>query len=252
MFLIYSVKRGPKDRQLQLKPIADKAIEIYATHAGIEHTVVAEMLGVSTDVLYRLRRSPDFWSKVYDSYMVAFEGDVVDVLKSMVREAKAGNVMAGRLVLEHSGKLQKNINVTVNSPFEKWLHKSKDVADAEIVDEFQDLPAKLSDFSTLPERKVESQSKRGDEERKNIAKVIRKKASNASRSQTRKIMREWKKRAKTVGVEELPRGRPTPGQRFQWEQEIIRREKKASEPQQEQAGSNNTPCKQKNQKPEDQ
>ena len=43
------------------------------------------------------------------------------VLNSMIREAIEGNVQAGRLVLEHSGKLVKNINVTVDSPFEKFL-----------------------------------------------------------------------------------------------------------------------------------
>ena len=56
---------------------------------------------------------------------------------SMVREAKAGNVQAARLVLEHSGKLVKNVNVTIDSPFEKWLKKVDDaeVVDGEVVEE---------------------------------------------------------------------------------------------------------------------
>ena len=114
-------------RELAYRPMVEKAIEIYAKNPDVEHKAVAEMLGVSDKVLLRIRRSSDFWAKVYDYYMVTFEGDVVGVLKSMVREAKAGNVQAGRLVLEHSGKLQKNINVTVNSPYEKWLNKVKGV-----------------------------------------------------------------------------------------------------------------------------
>ena len=97
-------------KALALKPVYDKAVEIYATTPDINHKDVALMLGIAESTLFRLRRDPNFWSKVYDYYMVTFEGDVVDVLRAMLREAKAGNVQAGRLVLEHSGKLQKNIN----------------------------------------------------------------------------------------------------------------------------------------------
>ena len=93
-------------RKLALQPVYDKAIQIYATTPDIQHSIAASMLGVSENSLYKLRRDPNFWAKVYDYYMVTFEGDVVDVLRAMVREAKAGNVQAGRLVLEHSGKLQ--------------------------------------------------------------------------------------------------------------------------------------------------
>ena len=142
-------------RELALKPVVDKAVEIYAGKPDIRHQDVAKMLGVSEDTLYKLRRDPNFWTKVYDYYMVTFEGDVTAVLMAMVREAKAGNVQAGRLVLEHSGKLQKNINVTISSPFEKWLEKGgkiENIKDAEIVEEFQGIPV---DFSDLPERSTE-------------------------------------------------------------------------------------------------
>lgn len=95
-------------KELQLRPVIAKAVEIYGTQPMIEHQKVAEMLDISEGVLLNIRRDPNFWSKVYDFYMVAFEGDVVDVLRAMVR-GKAGNVQAGRLVLEHSGKLQKTL-----------------------------------------------------------------------------------------------------------------------------------------------
>ena len=112
-----------KTKELQLKPVIDKAVEIYGTTPMVEHQQVAEILNISESMLLKVRRDPNFWSRVYDFYMVSFEGDVIDVLRAMVREAKAGNVQAGRLVLEHSGKLQKNINVTISSPFEKWMEK---------------------------------------------------------------------------------------------------------------------------------
>ena len=237
-------------RELAYRPMVEKAIEIYAKNPDVEHKAVAEMLGVSDKVLLRIRRSSDFWSKVYDYYMVTFEGDVVGVLKSMVREAKAGNVQAGRLVLEHSGKLQKNINVTVNSPYEKWLNKVKGVEDAEIVDEFQELPEEINDFSDLPPRKKEVGTWRARKEHKEVRSIISKEDKRTRRNAARKIMRAWQRRAKAVGVEGLPARRPTPGQRKAWEAKIIAAEKLASGSPQGQVGNNKTPCKPKNQKQE--
>ena len=85
----------------------------------------------------------------------------------MVREAKACNVQAGRLVLEHGGKLQKNIHVTIDSPFEKWLKKADigDVQDAEIVD---DVPIELQDFSELPERKKKDDNVKAKEDHSKV------------------------------------------------------------------------------------
>ena len=75
----------PKDstRELALKPVYDKAVQVYATTPEVNHQDVAVMLGVSEDTLYKLRRDPNFWAKVYDYYMVSFEGDGVDVLRAM-------------------------------------------------------------------------------------------------------------------------------------------------------------------------
>ena len=139
-------------KKLQLSPIIDKAIEIYGTTPMAEHQQVAEILNISEGALLKIRRDPNFWTKVYDFYMVSFEGDIIDVLRAMVREAKAGNVQAGRLVLEHSGKLQKNINITIDSPFEKWMQRVDggiEIKDAEIIEDIQSLP---DDFSDLPPR----------------------------------------------------------------------------------------------------
>ena len=97
------------------------AAEIYALNPNIEAEEVASRLGVSIDTVYVWRRDPNFMEAIYDRYMVMFAGEIPAVLMAAVREAKAGNVQAQRLVLEHSGKLVKNINVTIDSPFEKFL-----------------------------------------------------------------------------------------------------------------------------------
>ena len=217
-------------KELQLKPVIDKAIEIYGTTPMAEHQQVAEILHISESMLLKIRRDPNFWNKVYDFYMVSFEGDIVDVLRAMVREAKAGNVQAGRLVLEHSGKLQKNINITIDSPFEKWMKKIDTVEDAEIIEDVQAIP---DDFSDLPPRSGVSAVHKARKDHSNNREAISKAERKVRRSESRKIMYKWHKRAKAVGVEKLPGKRPTPGQRKKWQDKIIAAEKKASQSQQE-------------------
>jgi len=220
-------------KELALKPVYDKAVEIYATTPDIHHKDVAEMLGVGESTLFRLRRDPNFWSKVYDYYMVAFDGAVVDVLRAMVREAKAGNTTAGRLVLEHSGKLQKNINITIDSPFEKWMSKVDsgiEIEDAEIV---QDLQVIDDDFKDLPERQKEKGTWKERKDSQKLQKELNAEESKFKRNQARKVMRSWLKRAKLAGIEPLPARRPTKGQSKAWRDKIIAAEKKASQSQQE-------------------
>ena len=215
-------------RELALKPVIEKAVEVYACKPDIRHQDAAEMLKVSENTLYKLRRDPNFWAKVYNYYMVTFEGDVVAVLRAMVREALAGNTTAGRLVLEHSGKLQKNINVTISSPFEKWMEKVEGgikVEDAEIID---DLKAIGDDFSDLPPRSDQRGVWKARDEHIAVRNATTAEESRIRRNKARKIMRSWLKRAKLANIEPLPARRPTPGQRKAWEKRIIAAEKQAS------------------------
>ena len=69
----------------------------------------------------KLRRRPDFWQKVYQEFLVAMECDIPDIVRSMARESKAGNVQAGRLMLEWAGKLNKTLNINISSPVRNWL-----------------------------------------------------------------------------------------------------------------------------------
>ena len=201
--------------------VKDKAAEIYANEPGVTHELVAKRCGITPAQLLTLRKDPNFWEKVYDNYMVAYSGVLPRVLASMIREAESGNVQAARLVLEHSGKLVKNVNVTVDSPFDKWLHKARraDIQDAEIVEEvFEELPE--SPNEELPPRNEEDQNLRMQRESKAVKDVIKKAEYNAKRRK----WYEWTKRAKKVGIEPLKAAKPTKGQRKEWEESIIRAE----------------------------
>ena len=185
--------------------LVNKAVDIYATTPNVQHNFVADELGISYKTLLKLRKDADFWKKVWDTYLVTYEADVLDVCRAMVREALAGNTSAGRLVLEHSGKLQKNIHITISSPFEQYLESqerkqlepSKEIIEAEL------LPVEIQ------------------QEFNHIDKELIKKKKWLER---RKELHSWYKRAEAVGIAPLPAKRPTKGQRIDWEMSVIRAE----------------------------
>ena len=174
---------------------------------------IAAKLKVHEQTVIKWRSDPNFVDMVYQMYMVEFGAEIPSVLSSMIREAKAGNVQAGRLVLEHSGKLVKNINVTIDSPFEKFLKAEEaefEYQDAEIQDIVEDIE-ETQDI-VLPERKIEDQAVRTKTEFQTIKRV----AQNSKRRMNRNKMHKWKQRARAVGIDPLPAGRPTKAQKKEW------------------------------------
>jgi hypothetical protein len=199
----------------QIKKIA---IEHLANNPTLTIKDLALELGIGERTIVYWRTDPNFHDAVYERYMVLFGGELPAVLTAMIREAKSGNVQAGRLVLEHSGKLVKNINVTVDSPFEKYL-KSIDIGnveDAEVIEVMEEIEI----IDNLPERDTEHPVIRNKRENKQIDEALKKEQY----SQQRKEWYQWNKRAKAAGVEPLSARRPTKGQRKTWEDEIIKRE----------------------------
>ena len=206
-----------------------KAVELYALQPDITAAEVAKELGVSAALIYVWRKNPNFVDAIYNRYMVEFGGELPAVLQAMVREAKAGNVQAGRLVLEHSGKLVKNVNITIDSPFEKFLKAEKaeiDYEDAEIeeiVDSIPDIDGEL------PKRNTEDQRQRVRKEKKKIKKAIKTEKKKQAYNRKRKEWNEWLSRGKKMGVDPLPARRPTPAQKKAWREEIVRREDEEKE-----------------------
>ena len=199
-----------------------KAAELMALNPNITAQEIASKLNIHTQTVSNWRKDPHFVDMVYSIYMVEFGAEIPAVLQAMIREAKSGNVQAGRLVLEHSGKLVKNINITVDSPFEKFLKAEEaevEFMDAEIQDVVDDIPD-IPDV-VLPERKIEEQEERKESEYRTIVKEIRK----DNRKQGINSMYHWKKRARAVGVDVLPGGRPTKATKEAWMQKIRDKER---------------------------
>jgi len=207
--------------KLKKKPSKVLAVELLAYNPEMSMQQVADRVGVSKSCIDKWRQDPMFVDAVYDNYMLAFGLEIPQVLDSMIREAKAGNVQAGRLILEHSGKLVKNINVTIDSPFEKFL---KAVPDAEVIQDKDIIDAVEvidDNFEDLPPRKVENQKERTRTETIATKKLIKK----AERNAKQKNWYRWRVRAKAVGIEQLKNKRPTPAQRKDWENSIVKAER---------------------------
>ena len=202
--------------ETKLNPILiNRAVEIYATQPNVHHKDVANELGINPKTLKKLRGDANFWKQVYDYFMVSYEGEIIDVVRAMLREAKAGNTSAGRLVMEHSGKLKQHLNIRISSPYEQWMSSqgkqlepskelltlrngvSPSIQNAEIIEPSEDVKA---DIDVM------------DKE------LVKKKKW----LERRRELHSWFKRAEAVGIAPLPARRPTKGQRLAWEESIVK------------------------------
>ena len=200
------------------------AIELIALNPAISTREIADKAGVTELKVRSWRRDANFIDACYDLYMVEFGSQLPSVLNAMVREAQAGNVQAGRLVLEHSGKLVKNINVTLDSPFEKFL---KAIPNAEVINDSDIIDAAsvaIEENEIEVERNTENQDVRVKKEKIKNRSEILKEERRLKRNKDQKEWYKWRKRAKAVGVESLAERRPTPAQRKEWEKKIIMKE----------------------------
>ena len=179
---------------------------------------VADKVGVTKATVHNWLKDPEFVEVFYQKYMVTFGAKLPNVLNAMLREAEAGNVQAGRLILEHSGKLIKRVEVANHkSPFEKFLTSEvADIQEVEVLDaDFEDT------IEVLPKRPevVKAPKKMTQiEEKRQLKKVLNK-------NEKRRDARQWRIRAEQVGIDKPSQGRQTKAQREAWQQKVINREK---------------------------
>ena len=208
---------------IKKNPAKTLAAELLALNPHLTIEKVAEKVGVTERTIHLWKQDPNFVEAIYDRYMLEFGVEIPAVLNAMVREAKEGNVQAGRLVLEHSGKLVKNVNVTIDSPFEKFL-KGAQVAEVVSDEEIIDVAAEVVNADDLPERNNEDQGKRAAREKKITIKEIKKEEQRTKYNAKQKEWYRWRKRAKKAGIPPLKSRRPTPAQRKEWQRSIVQAE----------------------------
>lgn len=203
------------------------AIDLLIHNPEITKRELAKELKVTPQTIHGWFADDRFVDMYYKQYMVSFNAKLPMVLNSMIREAVEGNVQAGRLVLEHSGKLVKNINVTVDSPFEKFL-KAEQIDADDIIDAKSEEVAEM--IETLPERNTENDKprKRQIKEKKAIDKIKQgKKPYRQKRREDRAERYALLQRAKKVGLDPLPSRRPTESERRKWLEELVKLEKQS-------------------------
>lgn len=207
----------------ELKKINQKAaIDLLIHNPNLSKQQLANELDVTERTIQNWFTDDRFVDMYYKKYMVEFNSKLPMVLNSMVREAVEGNVQAGRLVLEHSGKLIKNINVTVDSPFEKFL-KAEQIDAEDIIDAESEEVTEI--LETLPERNPENNKPlvRKMKEKKRVENIKAKKPQK-KKNKDRAKRYQLLQRAKKVGLKPLPSRRPTNSERRKWVEELIKRE----------------------------
>ena len=205
-------------------PAQDVAIDLYVNNPNITHKEVCETLGISEKVLLNWRKDANFVEKFYKRYTAEVGMYLPAVMKAMINEALQGNVQAGRLVLESQGKMDKNVNVNILSPYDKWLN-SKQIPTTEFEEaEFVEEMDKALPEVELPERREEDPKVRAEKENKKIKTVVKNEKAKLNRNIKRREAYKWAKRAKAVGIEQLKGGRASKGQRKAWQQKVIEAE----------------------------
>ena len=202
------------------------AIDLLIHNPELNKKQIAEQLKVSPRTIQSWFADDRFVEMYYKKYMVSFNAKLPMVLNSMIREAVEGNVQAGRLVLEHSGKLVRNINVTVDSPFEKFL-KAEQIDADEIIDAESEEVTEILD--TLPERNpINDKPKKRDIKEKKAVEQIKKgkKPYRQKRREDRASRYALLQRAKKVGLDPLPSRRPTNSERRKWLEKLAELESK--------------------------
>ena len=196
----------------KLKPAMGVAIDMLVTDPEAKMKDVAEESGVTRATIHNWMKDPEFVEVFYQKYMVTFGAKLPKILNSMIREAEAGNVQAGRLVLEHSGKLIKRVEVANHkSPFEKFLNSDKsDMKEVEVMDADYEVFPQRPEVPEKPITKTELNQKQRSLDKKN---------------KKRREARRWRERAEKVGVLPPKKGRQTPLQRKAWQEKIVKREK---------------------------
>ena len=160
------------------------------------------------------RKNPLFIEACYDRFVELNGTRLMSVLDSMFSEAESGSVPAAQLILNHYNKLNNKIELTVDSPFEKFL-KNKNLVDVEYVE---------AEDPEVIERKLINDDKKVKIQRKKLKSVILEtKTQKKNRNQNSRY--QLRQRAKRVNLELLPPGRLPDHIRKQWVMKLEKMEK---------------------------
>ncbi len=183
-----------------------EAIELLANNVKIDNKTIAEKIGVSAPTLRYWLSDSEFSEALYKRYMEVAGIRIPAVVDSMMNEAELGNVQAGKLILEHFGKLIPSMQIQVESNFEKFLN------------------AKNAEFSEITKPDLlsmnneEDQLDREFDEKDRVRQIYEVHEKDHKKTLKEKQNERYliRKRAEEVGLDLLPPGRHTKSERNRW------------------------------------
>ena len=216
------MKMEVKTNKLNIKQLT--AVEIMASNPSITNKELAEKVGLNVQTINKWVNSVPFIDRYYDRFMEILGKYLPSVLMAQVIEAQKGSTPAAIFLMKHAGKFEDTLTIKVQSPFEQHL-KYKDIENAEILDDDAkdignsfDLPKHLE----LPERDPSNDNPRSKKIKQN--KEFKRTFKKAKKLQSRSERHSWRKRARAVGVDLLPAGRPKAIVYKKWQEDILKAE----------------------------
>ena len=195
-----------------------EAVEIIALKPAETNKSVAKQVGVSENTMGAWRKNPEFINACFERFREVAGTRLMSVMDAMFNEAEEGNVPAARLILEHYNKLNPTINISIDSPFERFLKAGK-ISDAEVLspmEVLQIVDAQPDDSNDKVMIKTQE---------KQLKKSITGAYKDQKRKQSKRERYALRQRALRVGMEPLPSGRPKPEHRKKWLKQLEKREK---------------------------
>lgn len=211
------------------KPNKLLAIELLSSNPDTNLTQVAQQCKVTDRTINNWLKDPNFVDTVYTRYMEVAGIELPKVIQAIIEEAKMGNVQAGRLILEHFGKLENRVIIQMESNFEKFMKvENADVVDIDSQDvlALDSLANQIGTTEPLPNRDPSNDHPKAREknEKKNLEKALSSVRSKEKEKEYQKEAYKTRKRAKSVGLQLLPSGRHSKGTREKWNKELERLE----------------------------
>ena len=195
-----------------------EAVEVIALKPRVTNKELAKTVGVSETTMGAWRKNPEFIEACYDRFREIAGTRLMTVMDAMFTEAEEGNVPAARLILEHYNKLNTQVNISIDSPFERFL-KAENISDAQILSPAEVLEIVDATPDTSNDKvMIENQEKK-------LKKSISGAYKDSKRKQSKRERYELRQRALKVNMEPLPPGRPKPEQRKKWLKELEQKEK---------------------------
>ena len=209
------------------KPYQIMAIEIKANNYGITNEKLANEVGVCVATIRTWFNNPAILGSCLQRHRELNDGKAIELKDSLYREGTLGNVNAAVKWLEMEGYFDRTLTIKhrQDSPaklFKDHLARNIDngeIQEAEIINDEINVNVK-----PLPPRDIKNDDpkKVSRTENKRIKQTYAKKKLNSDQMDRH----FWRKRAKAVGIDMLPPGRPSKEKLRNWHNDIVKAEQK--------------------------